>query len=297
MASRLLRFLAVLTVLTLALPVMGQSAYTLGLLAGTLPSTCSATSNYQQLWINSNGIYMCQAGTPNTWVQVTGGGPTFPLLAPGGTSGAPSYSFADSPTTGIFEPSPSSNALNISTNAVPAISISSGQLVTFGNNIVEPSTAFLGTLGSINGTLAMRNATNSFTLFVTAATPRTGGNGALVIDWSALTSGSNKVLKLSNAATTDLGLLGSPVNTNATYTNATFVGHQVIDSGDFGTCTLNGAATSTCTATAPSACTVAFCTYQSSTIPHAVACTVSGGTLTAISLTTLDSGTVGWTCH
>lgn len=63
-----------------------------------------------------------------------------------------------------------------------------------------------------------------------------------------------------------------------------------------GSCVLNGAVTPTCTTTVRAGCTP-ICTYQSSVLPRVVACAVVGTTLTAVALTTLDTGTVSIMCH
>jgi hypothetical protein len=63
-----------------------------------------------------------------------------------------------------------------------------------------------------------------------------------------------------------------------------------------GQCTLNGGATATCTATVPSTCTAPVCTYNSSSTPHTIACSVTSTTLTAVSATTLDAGVVNYWC-
>lgn len=62
-----------------------------------------------------------------------------------------------------------------------------------------------------------------------------------------------------------------------------------------GSCTLNGAATPTCTATVVSGC-FPVCSYNSAALPHIVACSVTGTTLTAVSGTAVDSGDVNWIC-
>lgn len=63
-----------------------------------------------------------------------------------------------------------------------------------------------------------------------------------------------------------------------------------------GSCALNGAATPTCTATVPASCTAPICSYVSSALPHIAVCAVVGTTLTALSATALDSGTVAFIC-
>ena len=66
-------------------------------------------------------------------------------------------------------------------------------------------------------------------------------------------------------------------------------------SGSTGQCTLNGAATATCTATVPSGC-IPVCAYNSASVPHTISCSVTTTTLTAVSATTLDAGTVNYHC-
>lgn len=74
------------------------------------------------------------------------------------------------------------------------------------------------------------------------------------------------------------------------------VGDTTITSGNSsGQCSLSGAATATCTHTVPSGC-IPVCIYNSSSLPHIVACSVTATTLTAVSATSLDSGVVNYHC-
>lgn len=63
-----------------------------------------------------------------------------------------------------------------------------------------------------------------------------------------------------------------------------------------GNCTLDGAATATCTATVPSGCTP-VCSYNSASTPRSLGCAVSDTTLTAVSSLTLDVGVVNYHCY
>lgn len=82
-----------------------------------------------------------------------------------------------------------------------------------------------------------------------------------------------------------------------TLTNKTITGlTATFGASNQGTCTLNGAATSTCTATVPATCTAPQCTYNSSATARVIACSTTATTLTAVSGTTLDSGVVNWFC-
>lgn len=69
----------------------------------------------------------------------------------------------------------------------------------------------------------------------------------------------------------------------------------LVSGNSHGQCTLNGAATATCTHTVPSGCTP-VCTYNSAATPHTIACSVTTTTLTAVSATTLDGGVVNYLC-
>jgi len=60
---------------------------------------------FDNLYVNNINIAGTQTGGG-------GGAPSFPLLAPNGTAGAPSYSFSATPTTGMFKSGP--NALDFS---------------------------------------------------------------------------------------------------------------------------------------------------------------------------------------
>ena len=63
-----------------------------------------------------------------------------------------------------------------------------------------------------------------------------------------------------------------------------------------GSCTLNGGATATCTATVDVTCVHPVCSYGSSSVAHTVGCATSGTTLTAVSAVTLDTGIVNYIC-
>ena len=76
-----------------------------------------------------------------------------------------------------------------------------------------------------------------------------------------------------------------------------FHGNTGIITDDYGTLVHDRTSLATCTASVNASATIAVCTYQSSTTPHTVACSISGGTLTAVSATTLDSGVVAYTVH
>ncbi len=82
-----------------------------------------------------------------------GGTPDFPLLAPDGSAGAPSYSFASSPGTGMF--SSGTDQLAFSTAGVLALTINSSQAAAFTGNISALNLSGTNTgdvtLGTANG--------------------------------------------------------------------------------------------------------------------------------------------------
>lgn len=103
------------------------------------------------------------------------------------------------------------------------------------------------------------------------------GNG-LAIGTPASAGG----LKIGTAA---IAVINIDTSQNLTITN----------SNSSGQCTLNGAATATCTHTVASGC-IPICTYNSAATPHTISCSVTTTTLTAVSATTLDGGVVNYHC-
>jgi hypothetical protein len=95
--------------------------------------------------------------------------PTYPLLAPNGTTSAPSYSFINSTGTGMFLPS--GNVLEFVTNGTLGLQIDSSQNSTFGGILKVPtSVVFLAdsstgiNLGSGNSLQLVGNAVQSLRL-------------------------------------------------------------------------------------------------------------------------------------
>lgn len=156
------------------------------------------------------------------------------LLAPDGAVGAPSYSFTNSPTTGMY--SQSANSVIIATNGVAAITVNNGQSVTLANAITIPATITLGTAASSNGDIAFRNATNGFLGHITFSS----STASRTINFDTTAMSATRNLKMANN-NVDLGLLGNPVGTSMTLTTPTFAGH-VVTSGN--TPTLSSCGTS-----------------------------------------------------
>jgi hypothetical protein len=116
--------------------------------------------------------------------------------------------------------------------------------------------------------------------------------GVTIANYSELltTAGSGLIIGATGAVPLILG------TNSVAVVNVASGGDVTIVSGNSkGQCTLNGAATSTCTHTVPSGCTP-ICTYNSASTPHTIACSVTTTTLTAVSATTLDSGVVNYHC-
>src|SRR6185369_11363960 len=108
------KLIVVLVLLLTPLPLFAQSGLgggiysnaakrIAGLGAAALPATCSKGDVFVPPGAPV-AIYLSSVGSPtNTWtIAGPGGVPTYPLLAPDGTPAAPSYSFTNSSTTGLF---------------------------------------------------------------------------------------------------------------------------------------------------------------------------------------------------
>lgn len=105
----------------------------------------------------------CTAGSPCTgsgsgavasrvagaWNCSSGSGVVYPLLAPDGTVGAPSYSFASDPDTGFY--STSSGVIGYSANGTNSISFGASSLSVSGGTVVIGASAIQGTLKLFDG--------------------------------------------------------------------------------------------------------------------------------------------------
>lgn len=121
----------------------------------------------------------------------------FPLLAPNGTAGAPSYSFSSSPTTGMY--SPGTNQLAFSTNGVRAALFDANQNFTLGS--VNSSVHTINAIGAVvnNQSLVLANpSADGFivcrevnTSSITIAGGGSGANGAVLNLFGASAAGSN----------------------------------------------------------------------------------------------------------
>lgn len=103
-------------------------------------------------------------------------------------------------------------------------------------------------------------------------------------------TGANSTITSLSGLTTPLSVAqGGTAGTTAA-TARTALGFKV------SSCTLDGAATPTCTVTGVTALSVCTCSYASASLPHIVACALSSTTVTVISATALDAGVVNVTC-
>lgn len=109
----------------------------------------------------------------------------YPLLAPDGTAAAPSYSFANSASTGMY--SPAANQLGLATNGSVALTLSSSQNAVFANKLsvggsavsanamINVATSTLagttqqGILSALTGTSAATNGLIAFRATLTGA--------------------------------------------------------------------------------------------------------------------------------
>jgi len=121
--------------------------------------------------------------------------------------------------------------------------------------------------------------------------------GTVIYDSQALAGTTAVLSNATFAIVTEIytGDLEGARTATETATPGTRLDGAFILTGSFGTCTLDGGATATCTASVSSGCTP-ICSYVSSVAAHAVSCAVAGTTLTAISGTTLDAGIVAYAC-
>lgn len=189
----------------------GQSTYTKGDL---LVAPGGATLNKLAVGTDAQVLTADAASTNGVKWATAGGGTSFPLLASDGTVGAPSYSFTNSATTGIY--SPSVNALNIATNGVNALTLSSTQAASLSSTLnISGGLLTLGVASTTAGTLKFANSSSVFGLSLTATTAA-GANRIVNIDWSALTA--TRQFKWANF-NMDLSLLGNPFGTNMTLTD------------------------------------------------------------------------------
>lgn len=145
----------------------------------------------------------------------------------------------------------------------------------------KASTGANSTITSLTGLTTPLSIAQGGTAATTAATARTALGTAA--------SGANSDI-------TSLTSLSTPLSIGQGGTGSTTVsGARTALGLTATTCTLNGGATPTCTATVPTG-SICTCSYSSSTLPHIVTCALVSTTLTALGATTLDAGVVNITC-
>lgn len=141
----------------------------------------------------------------------------FPLLAPNGSAGAPSYSFINSPTTGMY--SAGANQLDFSTNGVAALLIDANQTFAMGSanslihTITANGTAVNGTslVLKVNTTGGQTDSGGSFGI------TRTVGNGVLSISGSSsLSDGAVLTLNGGTSANPNLSVFSNAGSVSGT---------------------------------------------------------------------------------
>lgn len=128
----------------------------------------SATNVASRLAIGTAGQVLTVSGGLPVWMT-PGGGTSFPLLAPNDTAGAPSYSFTNSTTTGVYRFA--ADSLGFSTNGVSAGHIDSSQswvfagTLNFNSQVIKWNDATIVTNNGdpVSLTNTTTNATNGFT--------------------------------------------------------------------------------------------------------------------------------------
>lgn len=187
----------------------GQTTYTKGDL---LAAPGGATLN--KLAVGSDAqVLTADAASANgvKWAAAAGGA-SFPLLAPDGTVGAPSYSFTNSATTGMY--SNAANSVAIAASGVNAITASNAAVA------VPVGLFTIGFQATTAGSLRFANASGPFLLTLTATTAA-GGSRTVNLDWSAVSA--TRQLKFANF-NMDFSLLGNPFGTNMALTTPTISG-------------------------------------------------------------------------
>src|ERR1041385_5412035 len=107
------------------------------------PATCIFNAFVTDFGFDTTAgkLYVCSA--LNTWSLVgPGSAPGYPLLAPNGSAAAPSYSFTNFPSTGIY--AAAGPSLLFSQNGTQALSITGAQLATFANPFAITGTGGAG---------------------------------------------------------------------------------------------------------------------------------------------------------
>lgn len=132
-----------------------------GLSAGSGVSSLNGETGALTL-VAGTGITITPSGT-NITIATNSSDITYPLLAPNGTVAAPSYSFTNSTTTGIY--SPGVNQLNLAVNGVAALAFSTAQVATFSSTVASP---FLNT-----NLLNVTGGADVVTAFVKGNSPQT----------------------------------------------------------------------------------------------------------------------------
>lgn len=152
-------------------------------------------------------------------------------------------------------------------------------------NQLYKKTALDGVFSVLGGNSVFGSNTEAPSVMNIFATSTTGN----VLMLKGIASSTGDYLNIFNSSSTNLFKIDKD---GAVTVSGTL---QIGRGNSTGQCTLDGAATATCTHTVPASC-IPQCTYNSSVLAHTVSCAVSGTTLTAISGTTLDAGVVNYHC-
>lgn len=246
------------------------------------------------------------------------GSMTTPIKTPDGTVAAPAHSFTNEPGSGLYRIGASDYGFSV--GGVIAHEWTSSAETTYTNlNATLSGTAsttfaqwYEASLADGNSVIAQIGKSNTsggagiltYTKNATAANSTwcmgvLGGSAStLCVDGNAKTTATGALASSSLAVTG-----GATVGTTLAVTGATTAtGGLTIGSGGsavvsflVGSCTLNGATPALCQSTVQTTAKC-ICTYGSGATAHTVACAVGAGTLTAISATNGDVGTVNWAC-
>ncbi len=194
------------------------------------PATCFFSTGVADIGVNTTTgvMYVCTA--INVWTPV--GSTTFPLAAPDGSAAAPSYSFTNYPSTGMY--AAAGPSLLFAQNGVQALGIAGTQQVTFANPFVITGTGGAGQFlkqSSLSGAITVATAAAS------ELSNGTSGSGAIALVNSptfitpALGTPASGVA--TNLTGTAAGLTAGNVTTNANLTgpitsvgNATSIASQ-----------------------------------------------------------------------
>lgn len=233
--------------------------------AGATPGPAVCSVGDVGFQVSDGSYYGC--ATANTWTALGGAG---------GVS-CPSCTNNVIPKTNV-----SGTSLQDSSLTDNGTTVSTTELFSAAGNITAAGGVLVGGVANTTaGQLRLFNTSGIRSFRIQASTPA-AADRTIDFNWSALTATRTWTVPNGNV---DFTPLVTPIGT----------GSAVLGTGTKGTCTLDGTATPTCTATVISGCTP-VCTYNSSSAIHIVACSVASTTLTAASATATDSGVVNWHC-